>query len=246
MIAPVHRPTTNGNALSPGKMCPAQGPPAPFRLRTALADRYIDAIVGQRNTTRHSRHGELRCPFSNTYAKSAGTSSRPWFAAKVTGSSARNAAAIGWRSGSRCPHRPRSGAAPERARQRPCPPWAVAAPPASRVSAAEADRPYVHPESIDSNVDRPSSACRSRTPRSDSSRFNGRNDYMRPAARNDCIESQALWTSASVRTMLLFANVAQCCASFRGPNRDRPGRSSPTPLEFRSRLRPMDQNRNRE
>lgn len=243
MIVPSQVTATGKHTLSPRITCFDSGVLRPCRLRTALLSRYTGMNSGPEESARCWRYGELRCPCSNTYAKSAETSSKPWCAATAIRWNARSAAATGWPSGSRCLRRHRFAAA-VRARRPPCPPWAAVAPPASKGSAAAADLCAEACHFM--NHDQPIPVTPDRMRRSDSSNFNDHADCMRAAVRNDCIGGQRHWTQPDVRTMLLFANVAPCCASFRESMRNGPRRPSLAPWEPRSRLRPMDQNRNRE
>lgn len=235
---------TPKNTLSPGITCRSYAPADRVRLGTGIANRYSDCVAGGRNLAWRAQQGDLRCPFSNTSAKIAGMNSRRWSAATANRSFARNAAAITWPSVSPCQPLPRCAAVPDRAPPRPCPRWAAAAPPVSRACAAAADRPAL--ETFDfSSAHRPIPACRACLSRSDSSNFTGSDDYTRAAVRNGRTTGQPVWNWTGFRTMLLFAIVAPCCASFREPDSSHTRRLSLTPLEYRSRLRPMDKNRNR-
>lgn len=236
--------TTKQNTLAPGITCRRYTLADRLRLGTDVANRYSDRVAGSRNSAPRAQHGDLRCPFSNTSAKIAGTNSRRWYAATANRSIARNAAAIIWPSDSRYPRLPRCVAVPDQALPRHCPRWAAAAPPASRVCAAAVDHPAA--ETFDFfGAHRPISACRACLPGSDSSNFTDSDDYTRAATRNGRTAGQPVWNSTGFRTMLLFAIVAPCCASFREPDITHTKRLSLTPLEYRSRLRPMDKNRNR-
>lgn len=244
MYCPAHASATNGDMLSPGITCFGVRRDSPARLGTDNANRYIGLIVGGRNSARRTHHGDLRCPFSNTSAKIAGTNSRRWSAATANRSFARNAAAISWPSGSRCRPQPRYAAVPGQAPLRPCPQWAAAGRPVSRACAAAADRRALVTFDF-SSAHRPTPACRGCLSRSDSSNFTGSDDYTPTAVRNGRTAGQPVWNWTGFRTMLLFAIVAPCCASFREPDSSLTRRLSLTPLEYRSRLRPMDKNRNR-
>jgi len=235
---------TNENRLPPGITCRAEESSNSLRLGTGVPNPYIDAVAGSGISVRRTHHGDLRCPFSNTCAKIAGTNSRHWSGTIENRFIARSAGAITWRSDSPCQLRPRCGAIPAPARLRHCRRWVAAAPHASRACAAAADRSafgfadFFRPH-------RPFPACRACLRRSDSSNFNGSDDYTRAAVRNGRTVRQPVWNSTGFRTMLLFAVVAPCCASFRETDSSHPRRPTLTPFEPRSRLRPMDKNRNR-
>ncbi len=235
---------TNENMLSPGITCRIEETSGSLRLGTGVPNSYSDEVAGTGNSARRAHHGDLRCPFSNTCAKIAGTNSRHWSEAIESRFIARSAGAITWRNDSRCQLRPRCGAVPAPARHRHCRRWVAAAPPASRACAAAVERSAFGFSDF-CRSDRPFSACRACLSCSDSSNFTGSDDYTRAAVRNGRTVRQPVWNSTGFRTMLLFAIVAPCCASFREPDSSHPRRPTLTPFEYRSRLRPMDKNRNR-